>query len=195
MTDVQPTRSIDGVDVPIPGTWVIDPLAHQSGLRGPPRRGDAPSAGRFRRLSGQFTIAERPEDSSVEVTIEAASIDTNHPVADDHLRGENYLDVANHPELTFRSTKVEHVGGDRWEVTGDLTIKGVARPIVLDATLNGVVPMPYGSQAKLGFTATGAFDRRDYGMDKNIPLPGGGVVVGNEVRLTLDVEADLPSDE
>jgi polyisoprenoid-binding protein YceI len=87
------------------------------------------------------------------------------------------------------------VGGDRWQVTGDLTIRGITRPITLDATFNGVVPLPYGPKAKLGFTATGSFDRRDYGMEFNIPLPTGGVVVGNEVLLTLDVEADLPADE
>ena len=191
MTDVQPTRSVDGVELPIPGTWVIDPL-HTSLAFEARHAVVTRMRGRFRKLAGNFTIAERPEDSSVAVTIDAASIDTNHPVADEHLRGENYLDVATFPELTFSSTTVEHQDGDRWLVTGDLTIKGVSRPIVLDAMLNGVVPMPYGSKAKLGFTATGSFDRRDYGMDFNIPLPGGGVVVGNEVLLTLDVEADLP---
>jgi polyisoprenoid-binding protein YceI len=151
--------------------------------------------GRFRSSSGRFTIAEQPEDSSVEITIDAASIDTIHPTADEHLRGESFLDVEQYPELTFRSTKVRHVDGDRWEVTGDLTIRGVTQPITLDATLNGVVAMSYGPKAKLGFTASGVFDRRDYGMDFNIPLPGGGLVVGNEVRVTLDVEADLPQDD
>ena len=194
MTDLVPTRSLDGLELPIPGTWVIDPL-HTSLAFESRHAMVTRMRGRFRVLSGTFTIAERPEDSSVEVTIDAASIDTIHPVADEHLRGEHYLDVANHPQLTFRSTKIEHTGGDGWQVTGDLTIRGITRPITLDATLNGVVPMNYGPKAKLGFTATGSFDRRDYGMEFNIPLPAGGVVVGNEVLLTLDVEADLPQDE
>lgn len=194
MTDLAPTRSLDGLELPTPGTWVIDPL-HTSLAFEAKHAMVTRMRGRFRTLSGSFTIAERPEDSSVEVTIDAASIDTIHPIADEHLRGENYLDVENHPQLTFRSTKVEHVGSDGWQVTGDLTIRGVTRPITLDATLNGVAPLTYGPKAKLGFSATGTFDRRDYGMEFNIPLPGGGVVVGNEVRLTLDVEADLPQDE
>ena len=194
MTDLAPFRTLDGTELPTPGRWVIDP-AHTSLAFEARHAVVTRMRGRFRTLAGSFTIADRPEDSSVEVTIDAASIDTNHPVADEHLRGEHYLDVATHPHLTFRSTSVDHVGGDRWRVTGDLTIVGVTRPIILDATLNGVVPMSYGPKAKLGFTATGSFDRRDYGMEFNIPLPTGGVVVGNEVRLTLDVEADLPDDE
>jgi polyisoprenoid-binding protein YceI len=194
MADLVPTRSLDGLELPTPGTWVIDPL-HTSLAFESRHVVVTRMRGRFRVLSGTLTIAERPEDSSVEVTIDAASIDTIHPIADEHLRGEHYLDVANHPQLTFRSTKVEHTGGDAWRVTGDLTIRGITLPITLDATLNGVVPMNYGPKAKLGFTATGSFDRRDYGMEFNIPLPTGGVVVGNEVLLTLDVEADLPQDE
>jgi polyisoprenoid-binding protein YceI len=196
MTDLAPapTRTVAGVELPIPGTWVIDPL-HTSLAFETRHAVVTRMRGRFRTLAGSFTIAERPEDSAVEVTIDAASIDTIHPVADEHLRGEKYLDVANHPELSFRSTSVEHAGGDRWRVAGDLVIRGISRPIILDAELNGVVPMPYGPKAKLGFTATGSFDRRDYGMDANLALPGGGVIVGNEVRLTLDVEADLPQEE
>ncbi len=194
MSELGPTRSVDGLELPVPATWVIDPL-HTSLAFEARHAMVTRMRGRFRALSGSFTIAEQPEDSSVEVTIDAASLDTNHPVADEHLRGEHYLDVANFPELTFRSTKVEHVDGDRWQVTGDLKIRDISRPIVLDATLNGVIPMEYAAKAKLGFTATGEFDRRDYGMEFNIPLATGGVVVGNEVRLTLDVEADLPEDE
>ena len=183
MTDLAPTRTLDGVELPVPGTWVIDPLHTSLGFEAR-HAAVTRMRGRFRSSSGHFTIAERPEDSSVEITIDAASIDTIHPTADEH-----------HPELTFRSTSVRHVSGDRWEVTGDLTIRGITKPITLDATLNGVVAMSYGPKAKLGFTATGTFDRRDYGMEMNIPLPGGGVVIGNEVRLTLDVEADLPQDD
>jgi polyisoprenoid-binding protein YceI len=197
MTDLAPEapiRTLDGVELPAAGTWVIDPL-HTSLAFEARHAAVTRMRGRFRRSAGRFVIAERPEDSTVEVTIDADSIDTIHPKADEHLRGADYLDVANHPHLTFRSTSVEHVGGDRWSVTGDLTIRGVTRPITLDATLNGVVEVTYGPRAKFGFTATGSFDRRDYGMEINMPLPGGGVLIGNEVGLTLDVEADLPRDD
>ncbi len=194
MTDLAPIRIVDGIELPTPGTWVIDPL-HTSLAFECRHAVVTRMRGRFRNCSGRFTIAERPEDSSVELTIDAASIDTNHPKADEHLRGEPYLDAVTYPVLTFRSTEVSHAGGDRWVVTGDLTIRDITCPITLDATLNGVVAMPYGPQAKFGFTATGSLDRRRFGMHANIPLPGGGVVVGNEVNLTLDVEADLPHDK
>jgi polyisoprenoid-binding protein YceI len=194
MSDFAPTRTVDGLELPVPGTWVIDPL-HSSLAFETRHAAVTRMRGRFRSSSGSFTIAERPEDSSVEVTIDAASIDTIHPMANEHLRGDNFLDVEKYPELTFRSTSVKHVDGDHWEVTGDLTIRAVTRPITLDATFNGAVPMSFGPKAKLGFAATGVIDKRDYGIDFNVPLPGGGVIVGNEVRLTLDVEADFPQDE
>lgn len=184
------TRLVDGVEVPIVGTWKLDP--QHSSLAFEARHVVVTRMwGRFRRSSGVFHIAERPEDSSVEVTIEAASIDTTHDVADEHLRGQEYLDVETYPTLTFRSTGVRHLDGDRWEVAGDLTIRDITRPITLEATFNGALPVAYGPKAKLAFTATGHLDRRDYGMTFNIPLPTGGVIVGNEVTITLDAEADL----
>ena len=139
-------------------------------------------------------IAERPEDSTVEVTIDAASIDTVHDVADEHLRDEHFLDIAHHPDITFRSTAVRHVGGDRWTVTGDLTIRGITRAITLDTRFNGALPVARYARAKLGFTATTRINRRDFGMSYNVPIPTGGFIVGNEVDITLDVEADLPND-
>ena len=193
LTQTGPIRVLNGVELPAPGTWVIDPL-HTSLAFEARHAVVTRMRGRFRRSQGRFVIAERPEDSTVEVTIDADSIDTIHPKADEHLRGEGFLDVVRFPELTFRSTGVEHVGGNRWAVTGDLTIRGVTRPITLDSTLNGVVEVTYGPRAKFGFTATGSFDRREYGMEINMPMPGGGVLIGNEVNLTLDVEADLPRD-
>ena len=194
MTDLAPIRTLDGTELPTPGRWVID-AAHTSLAFEARHAVVTRMRGRFRTLAGSFTIADRPEDSSVEVTIDAASIDTNHPIADEHLRGEHYLDVAAHPHLTFRSTSVDHVGGDRWRVTGDLTIVGSHGRSSSTPRSTAWSPCPTAAKAKLGFTATGSFDRRDYGMEFNIPLPTGGVVVGNEVHLTLDVEADLPDDE
>jgi polyisoprenoid-binding protein YceI len=148
--------------------------------------------GRFRRGEGVITIAERPEDSSVYVTIDAASIDTNHPKADENLRGEHFLDAERFPHLRFRSTSVRHRDGSDWAVTGELTIRDVTRPITLDVTFNGALPFLPKATAKLGFTATARFDRRDFGIDWNVPIPTGGVVVGNDVKILLDVEADLP---
>jgi polyisoprenoid-binding protein YceI len=138
-------------------------------------------------------IAEDPRESSVVVTIDTATIDTIHPKADEHLRGEMFLDVERYPTITFRSTAVRHVHGDRWAITGDLTIRDVTREVVLDAVFNGALPAGKVAQAKLGFTATTEIDRRDFGITTNFPLPGTeGFIVGNEVLITIDVEADLP---
>jgi polyisoprenoid-binding protein YceI len=186
---LQPTRQVDGRELPIPGVWKIDPghssLAFESRHAVVTRM-----RGRFRSSEGEFHIAETPEDSWVEVTIEAASIDTTHPLADEHLRGEHYLDVEKYPTLHFRSTRVKPVG-ENWQVEGDLTIRGITHPITLDATFEGAVTMARGPRAKMAFSASGQFDRRDYGMEANFALPGGGWVVGTGVRLHLDVEADL----
>jgi polyisoprenoid-binding protein YceI len=184
------TRVVDGVEVPIAGTWNID--SQHSSLAFEARHAVVTRMwGRFRQSSGVFHIAERPEDSTVQVTIDAASIDTTHAVADEHLRGEHYLDVEKFPTLTFRSTGVRRVGDDHWEVVGDLTIRDITRAITLDATFNGAVPVAYGPKAKLAFTARGTIDRRDYDMTANFPMPTGGFVVGNEVSIVLDAEADL----
>jgi polyisoprenoid-binding protein YceI len=184
------TRNLDGVEVPIAGTWNLD--AQHSSLAFETRHAVVTRMwGRFRQSSGVFHIAERPEDSSVEVTIDAASIDTTHPTADEHLRGEHYLDVENFPTLTFRSSSVRHLGDNNWEVVGDLTIRDITRPVTLAATFNGAVPVAYGPKAKLGFTATGRIDRRDYAMTANFALPTGGFIVGNDVTIVLDAEADL----
>ena len=134
---VEPTRLVDGRELPVPGEWKIDP-GHSSLAFEARHAVVTRMRGRFRSFEGNFHIAEDPGESWVEVTIEAASIDTTHPVADEHLREENYLDVANHPTLHFRSTAVRPVG-ENWQVDGDLTIRSVTRPITLDATFEGAL--------------------------------------------------------
>lgn len=185
-----PLRVVEGIEVPVAGTWVIDPQHSSLGFEARHAR-ITRMRGRFRTFSGAFDIAERPEDSSVSVTIDAASIDTTHEQADGHLRGEPYLDVDHNPELRFVSSAVRHLGEAHWEVAGDLTIRGVTRPITLAARFEGAVPVLYGGRAKLAFVVTGTFDRRDYGMTHNMAMPGGGWLVGNAIGLHLDVEADL----
>ena len=102
------------------------------------------------------------------------------------------LDVEHHPTLQYRSAAVHHVEANRWLVEGTLTIKSISRPITLDATFEGAVAAGRAARAKMAFVARGEFDRRDYGMDFNIPVPSGGWIVGHRVRLELDVEANLP---
>jgi polyisoprenoid-binding protein YceI len=186
------TRSVDGNTLPLPGDWIIDPL-HTSLAFEARHFVVTRMRGRFRHGTGVIHIGERPEDSSVVVTIDATTIDTIHPKADEHLRGEHFLDVERFPTITFRSTGVRHLTSDRWAVTGDLTIRDVTREVVLDTEFNGALPAGKVARAKLGFTATTEIDRRDYGVTTNFPLPGSeGFIVGNEVAITIDVEADLP---
>jgi polyisoprenoid-binding protein YceI len=185
-----PLRQVEGLDVPIVGRWVIDP-GHSSIAFESRHATITRMRGRFRAFRGDIVIAQRPADSSVDVVIEAASIDTVNAAADDALRGEHFLHVVEHPELRFRSTRVTHTGGSRWLVDGDLTIRGITRPVRLDATFEGAVAMPGDRPPRLGFCARTVFDRRDYGIELNFPLPGGGWLAAHTVGVELDIEAQL----
>ena len=151
--------------------------------------------GTFDSFEGEFHIAEAPEESSVEVTIDSDSINMASEMVVMALKDKDFLNVAEFPTFGFKSTSVRHVDKELWKVTGDLTIRDITLEVVLEARLGGVVAIPpmMGSKAKLGFEARGEFDRRDFGMDMNMALPGGGWIVGNRVGLVLDVEADVAS--
>jgi polyisoprenoid-binding protein YceI len=187
---LDPQRLVDGQLVPVPGVWVIDP-GHSSLAFEARHMVVTRMRGRFRSFSGELHIEEQPEDSWVEVSIAAVSLDTTNEAADQSLRGDKFLDVERFPTLHYRSTEVHHVEGNRWQVDGVLTVRDINRPITLDATFEGAVPAGRVSRAKAAFVARGEFDRREYGMDFNIPVASGGWVVGHRVRLELDVEANL----
>lgn len=147
------------------------------------------------RVKGQFTQVEgvlRVEDgdltsAELEVEIGADSIDTRVEQRDEHLRSPDFLDVERFPKLTFRSKSVERTGDDRLRVTGDLTIRDVTRMVILDVTERGMVRDPWGGQ-RAGYGATATVDRKDFGLTWNQALETGGVLVGDEVRITLDAE-------
>lgn len=148
--------------------------------------------GHFKDLNGAIEVDEdHPEASSVEVEIDAASIDTGVGDRDNHLRSADFLDVVNHPTLIFRSKRVEGspgTPGDRFKVIGDLTIRGTTREVALDATYDGRGQDPWGGE-RAGFSATTKIDRRDWGLTWNKALETGGILVGNEVQIQLDVQA------
>jgi polyisoprenoid-binding protein YceI len=145
--------------------------------------------GHFRTWTGTLSIDEaNPAASAVEVKIDAASIDTKEPQRDDHLRSPDFLDAQNFPHLVFRSTRMDKVADDRYRVTGDFTIRDVTRPVVLDVEHFGRQKDPWGGE-RTGFSAKTFIDRKDYGLTFNVPLEGGGVVVGDRVDITLDIEA------
>jgi polyisoprenoid-binding protein YceI len=145
--------------------------------------------GHFRKWSGSLSFDEAdPAASRLEVSIEAASIDTAEPPRDEHLRSADFLDAARYPALTFVATAVEKLGGQEFKVTGDLTIRGVTRPVVLDTEYFGRSKDPWGGE-RAGFSAKTSISRKDYGLEWNVALETGGFLVGDRVDINLEIEA------
>ena len=145
--------------------------------------------GYFRDFAGEIVTAEDPAQSSVTATIELPSIDTRQEQRDAHIRSADFFDVENHGQMTFRSTAVRTDGAD-WTVEGELTIKGITRPVVLDLELNGFGPDAYGG-TRAGFSAKTEINRNEFGVDIKMPMDGGGVVVGDKISVELEIEAVL----
>lgn len=146
--------------------------------------------GTFRDFAGTITMDKaKPENSSVEFRIKAASIDTGVQKRDDHLRSPDFFDVATHPEIVFKSTKVVSKGNNTFDVTGDFTMHGVTKQITLPVTFLG--EQKFGKGAKAGFETGLTINRKDYGLVWNRALESGGVMVGEEVEIAINIEADL----
>ncbi len=170
------------------GTWAIDPS--HSDISFTVRHVMVSKVrGSFTSFEGNVTIGENPLESSVEVTIDLASIDTRDAGRDAHLRSADFFGVDSHPTATFRSTAV-YAREDGYALDGELSIHGVTRPVSLELEFNGTSTDPWGG-SRAGFSATTELSRKDFGMDFNIPLDGGGVVVGDKVKLQVEVEAVL----
>ncbi len=151
--------------------------------------------GQFSRWSGSIAAeGGDPARASLEVVIDASSIDTGVADRDAHLKSPDFLDVAAFPELTFKSTRVEVISGDRLNVTGDLTLHGVTRPVVLSVEHTGRAKDPWGNQ-RAGFSATASIDRKEFGLTWNQLLEAGGVMVGDRVDIEIEVEAVLQAQE
>ena len=145
--------------------------------------------GRFTKWSGEIHFdSQEPTASSVEVTIDPASIDTADAQRDAHLRSPDFFDVEKYPFASFRSTKVELQRNDWLRITGDLTVHGVTKPVILEAKYEGSGKDPWGAE-RAGFIATTSIDRKDYGLKWNQALETGGLLVGEKVELTLEIEA------
>ena len=174
----------------VAGTWNIDPTHSEVGFV--VRHVMVSKVkGVFSKFDGAITVDEDPLRSRVEATIDASSIDTREPQRDAHLRSSDFFDVETHPEICFVSTEVSPAGND-FTVTGDLTIHGVTRQVELALEFNGVAPDPWGG-LRAGFSASTEISRADFGIEFNIPLDGGGVVVGDKIRIYLEIEAVLAS--
>jgi len=169
-------------------TWKIDP-AH-SGVEFTVRHMVvAKVRGCFRRYSAELAIDDADlRHSSVEVSIDAASVDTGEAQRDAHLRSPSFLDAETFPALTFKSRQVERVGDDDYRIIGDLTIRGVTKEIAMAAKLGGFVTDPWGGR-RAGFTAQAAILRSDFGMEWNQVLEAGGLALGDRVDIGIEIEA------
>jgi polyisoprenoid-binding protein YceI len=181
-------RTVETATIPEAGTWQVDP-AH-SDLRIIARHlMVAKVRGTFEDFAGTIVVAEDPLRSSVEFEAKAASVTTGTTDRDNHLRSADFLDAEQYPLVTFRSTGLAPAGDD-WKLTGDLTIRGVTKPVTFDLAFEGGATDPYGN-TKAAFTATGEIERRDWGLVWNAPLEGGGVLVSEKFKIEFDVEAGL----
>lgn len=186
-TTTETLRQVDGRDIPQAGTYAID-RSHSTVEFVGRHLMITKVRGRFSEFDGEIVIAEEPEQSSTEVVIQAASIDTSDEKRDGHLRSGDFFDVEQYPTLAFRSTGIEAGKGGAWKLHGDLTVKDVTRPVVLDLEFDGASPDPWGGQ-RIAFTAVADVDREDWGLTWNVALETGGVLVGKKVRIELNVQA------
>jgi len=169
--------------------WTIDPV-HSSVEFAVKHMMFATAKGRFSGVKGDIEIdRENLANSTVNVEIDAASVDTRDEKRDGHLKSADFFDVENFPTLTFASTAVEPASGADLTVTGDLTIRGVKRQVALAAEFNGEGTNPWG-QSVIGYSATTKINRKDFGLYWNTALETGGVIVGDDVKITLEIEAN-----
>lgn len=185
MTD---TRTTVASRTPTAGVWQID--QSHSDLRITARHlMVAKVRGTFADFAGTIVVADDPTESTVEFEAKAASITTGTADRDAHLRSQDFLDADQYPLITFTSTALAPAG-DRWKLSGDLTIRGITKPVTFDMAFEGEMTDPYGN-TKAAFNAVGEIERKDWGLTWNVPLEGGGVLVSEKLKLEFDVEAGL----
>ncbi|HWD53675.1 MAG TPA: YceI family protein [Acidimicrobiales bacterium] len=178
------------VTLPKTGTYVIDPAHTEVGFIARHLIGTK-VRGRFTEVSGTFTVAENIEESTLTATVEASSINTSNSMRDDHLRTNDFLDVPNFPTLTLTSIGLKRVDDSHWVLKGELTIRGVTKPVDFHLEYLGEGPSMQEGKTVVAFSASAEIDRRDFGVNFNHSLLDGSVVVGNKVVIELEVEAGL----
>ena len=175
----------------VAGTWTIDPVHSEVGFT-VRHMMVSKVRGKFNDFSGELVTGASPLDSSVTATVQLSSIDTGNVDRDNHIRSADFFEVENHQTMTYYSTGVRPDGHD-YILDGELTMKGVTRPVSLKLELGGFGPDPFGG-VRAGFTATGEIKRSDFGVDFNAVMETGGVVVGDKVTILLEIEAVLKQD-
>ncbi len=170
------------------GTWDID-AAHSEVGFSVRHMMVSKVKGRFSKFEGQIVTAGQPLDSTVAVTIDLSSVDTHEPNRDAHLRSIDFFDTDTHTQMTYRSTGIIPTD-DGFRLEGELSLRGTTRQVPLNFEINGFSTDPYGGY-RVGFSATGELSRKDFGVDMMMPIEGGGVVVGDKIQISLEIEAVL----
>ena len=175
-------------ELPAAGTYAIDPV-HSSVSFVVRHLVASKVRGNFTEFEGSVVIGDTPETSTVSATIQASSITTHNEMRDGHLKSPDFLDLENHPTLTFTSTSVTPTKEDHYDLVGDLTIKGVTKQVTFDLEYLGTGPGMAEGVTVAGFEATTEIDRRDFNVNFEGTLENGGLVVSNKVTLVLEIEA------
>ena len=187
-TSTTPTRTVDGVTLPVAGRWEIDPGHADVAFVG--RHFMLTKVrGRFTDIRGSVQIAERFADSTVDVVIGMASVESGNPDRDAHIKSAELFDVEQFPEATFRSKSAQWTG-THGVVLGDLTLHGVTREVPLEVTFEGHARDPWGGERSM-FSASTKVNREDFGITWNVALEAGGVLVSKEIRIEIEVETVL----
>ena len=190
MTQTQPaaatTRVVAGTELPAPGRWRIDPGHAEVAFIG--RHFLLTKIrGRFPGVSGAIEVTEDPSQTTVAVTIDMGSVTSGSQARDDHLRSADHFDAARHPTATFTG-HAAHWEGTRGQLAGQLTIRGITRPVTLQAEYLGYAADPWGGHRAV-FTAEGTLNREDWGLTWTMPLDGGGLLVSKEIQIEINHEA------
>ncbi|MCU1533630.1 MAG: polyisoprenoid-binding protein, partial [Glaciihabitans sp.] len=170
------------------GTWTLDP-AHSEIAFTVKHLAISKVRGTFEKFDVTIVTAENPDENSIVATIDVASVNTRQKDRDNHLRTSDFFLAEEHPQITFTSTKFD-VNGDDFTVVGDLTLRGVTKPVTLTGELGGITTDPYG-QTKAGATASTKINRHDYGVSWNQALEAGGFTLGDIVTIELNIEVAL----
>jgi polyisoprenoid-binding protein YceI len=179
------TQIVDGIEVPVAGTWSVDPGHTEVGFVGR-HLGLTKTRGRFTGVDGTVHVADDPTASTIAVTIDMASVESGLTNRDDHLRSASWFDVDNHPTAQFRSTAIT-VDGNGGTVTGDLTIKGITRTVELDVEYLGYAQDPWGND-RAAFSASATINREDWGITNDMTLDSGRLLVSKRIQLELELE-------
>jgi len=182
-------RVVDGVSLPVAGTYVIDPTHTRVGFVARHLM-VTKVRGAFLEYAGTITIGDDVASSTAEATIQTASVNTGTADRDAHLRSGDFFDAETYPTMTFANAKVLSQDGDEFVVEGDLTIKDVTRPVTLKVELDGVANDPFGN-TKLAVTAKTEIDREDFGLTWNVALESGGVLVSKKITIEIEAQAVL----